>query len=407
VDKHSSGGVGDKVSLLLAPLVASCDTLHKVQVPMMAGRGLGHTGGTIDKLESFKGYSPSQSLQDFQRIVQDVGCAIVCANNEICPADQRLYALRDVTATVESLPLQTASIMSKKIAERADSIVLDVKHGNGAFQSTVQEAQALAESMVAVGEANGLCPTTAFLTDMNHPLGYAVGNWVEAKECIEIMKGNLKSTKHRLSWDLITLVVVQAGQMLHQGQTDGDHWDKKHSLERCMEHAYQVLDSGKALDKFRQMMLAQNADPEYLEKALDAPDDIPLAKFVATWTWEGTDKHESCYIKDIPAKTMGYICVMLGAGRSVAGQQVDAQAGLIFSKHVGDAVEKGEVIVKLFTNVSQELADEALQKVQASILIEPDPVPFPKTHVITHIVDSRNGVRPFTTPAFLQAAFLS
>jgi pyrimidine-nucleoside phosphorylase len=404
VDKHSSGGVGDKVSLILAPLVASCDICGTVQVPMMAGRGLGHTGGTIDKLESLPGYNPSLSVKEFQTTVHEVGCAIVCATADTCPADQRLYALRDVTSTVQSLPLQTASIMSKKIAENPDSIVLDVKYGHGAFQSTCEEAQKLAESMVAVGEMNGLNPTTAFLTDMNHPIGYAVGNWVEVKECIEIMKGKLDHCP-QIGHDLITLVVVQAGQMLYQSQTisntngsdttDHDTPKQHHTLDECIQHAYKVLDSGKALEKFREMMLAQHAEPSFLQRAIDTPDDIPLAKFVATWTCDSEG-----YIYDIPAKNIGDISAMVGAGRTVAGQKVDTQAGIIFFKQVGDIVQAGDVIVKVYTNISQELAEDSLQKIKDIVQFGSEPPKEPKGPIITHRV-TKSGTEPFVIPSFL------
>lgn len=408
VDKHSSGGVGDKVSLILAPLVAACDDLLPVGVPMMAGRGLGHTGGTIDKLESLAGYNPTQSVQDFQRIVQEVGCAIVCATKDICPADQRLYALRDVTGTVSSLPLQTASIMSKKIAEHPDSIILDVKFGHGSFNPSLEESQRLAKAMVAVGEANGLHPTTAFLTDMNYPLGSAVGNWVEVKECIDILKGHVKDERLRLSRDLIKLVVVQAGQMLYQSQFNVMNSESnppqipQYSLEQCAKHAYQVLDSGRALEKFRQMLLAQGADQTYLSRALDTPNDIPLASFVSTWTCES-----SGYIHDIPAKTMGDISVMIGAGRMVAGQAVDSQAGLVFSKGVGDVVQQGDVIVSIYTNQSQEQADRALKAVQESIIIRPELPSQPKGPIITHQVTQQEGTKAFVFPQFLQDIFQS
>uniref|UniRef100_A0A7S4AFN3 Pyrimidine nucleoside phosphorylase C-terminal domain-containing protein n=1 Tax=Pseudo-nitzschia australis TaxID=44445 RepID=A0A7S4AFN3_9STRA len=434
VDKHSSGGVGDKISLILAPLVATCG----VAVPMMAGRGLGHTGGTIDKLEtSFPAYTAEPSVQDFQEIVlgkrstatstttttttnnnnnnnnngaqtenahetKGVGCAIVAAGPALCPADRRIYALRDVTATVSCLPLQTASIMSKKIAERPDSLVLDVKYGDGAFQATVEGAQELAESMVAVGEANGLTPTTAFLTDMNHPIGRAVGNWVEVEECIDVMKGNLKDDRLRLGRDLIALVVIQAGQMLYQsssskrtnngnenpGETEqeedeciggiaaaklvstpasaltGDEEEsykqyERMSLNDCIRHAYRVLDSGRVLDKFRQMLLAQGAEPTHLQRALETPEAIPLAAFKAVWTYQDKDTDAetatnpaATYIVDIPAKTMGDVAVLVGAGRTVASDKVDGQAGLVFGKQTGDLVASGEIIVTIYTNRS-------------------------------------------------------
>jgi pyrimidine-nucleoside phosphorylase len=351
-------------------------------------------------LESFVGYNPTQSVDDFQRIVQEVGCAIACATNDICPADQRLYALRDVTSTVSSFPLQTASIMSKKIAEHPDSIVLDVKFGHGSFNPSIEEALTLAQSMVAVGEANGLHPTTAFLTDMNHPLGAAVGNWVEVKECIDILKGNITDERLRLSRNLIKLTLIQAGQMLYQSQGSNEDSSQPNSLDCCIEHAYNVLNSGRALEKFRQMLLAQGADPLFLSKALDTPNEIPLATFVATWICGTTG-----YIHDIPAKTIGDISVMLGAGRMVAGEAVDAQAGLVFSKYVGDQVEVGDVLVSVYTNKSQDQADSALKSVQEAVVIQSEPPSESKGPIITHQVTLNEGAHPFLIPDFLEERF--
>lgn len=418
VDKHSSGGVGDKISLVLAPLAAACG----VCVPMMAGRGLGHTGGTIDKLEtSFPGYQASpKSLQDFQGIVlgddatatEGVGCAIVEAGPALCPADGRIYALRDVTSTVSCLPLITASIMSKKIAENPDSLVLDVKYGNGAFRDTVEDARTLAESMVAVGEANGLVPTTAFLTDMNHPIGRAVGNWVEVYECIDVLKGNLQGTKAlTLSKGLIALVVVQVGQMLHQS---GSKNYESMSLDDCIRHAYNVLDSGKALEKFRDMLLAQGAEPVHLKRALETPETIPLASYVAVWTFDDEETTAATktdtdtvrtFISNIPAKLIGDVAVDLGTGRRKTGEAVDGQAGLVFEKQTGDAIVSGEVIVTLYTNRSQAIADAALERIKASVTFEKRdssaPDPFADKPIVTHIVTKEGGTQEFVTPRFL------
>jgi pyrimidine-nucleoside phosphorylase len=345
-----------------------------------------------------KGYKTNLSVAEFRKTVKDVGCAIVSASAEMAPADQRLYALRDVTATVSSLPLQTASIMSKKIAEGPDSIVLDVKYGDGAFQKTAADAQALAESMVAVGEANGLNPTTAFLTDMNHPIGSAVGNWVEVKECIEVMRGNLKAERLLLSRDLIELVCIQAGQMLLQSRGAADDGSilssTPETLIGCIEHAYQVLDSGKALIKFRDMALAQGADPVFLEQALETPDLIPLAAYVATWKADLPG-----YVLDIPAKTIGNIGVMLGAGRTVAGQDVDAQAGITFGKKVGDEVAPGDTLVTVYTNQSQAHADEALECLQKVIQLGMDPPMHAKGALVTHRVTKDGGTELFEMPA--------
>eukprot|EP00536_Pseudo-nitzschia_multiseries_P017486 jgi/Psemu1/293054/fgenesh1_pg.1584_\ len=394
VDKHSSGGVGDKISLVLAPLVATCG----VAVPMIAGRGLGHTGGTIDKLEtSFPGYKAEQTVDDFRAVVlgkgpgdKGVGCAIVAAGPELCPADRKIYALRDVTSTVSCLPLQTASIMSKKIAERPDSLVLDVKHGDGAFQPTVEDARLLAESMVAVGEANGVTPTTAFLTDMNHPIGRAVGNWVEIEECIDVMKGNLTHDRLRLGRDLIAL---QYARM---------------SLEECIRHAHTVLDSGRVLETFRRMLLAQGAEPTHVGRALDAPASIPLAAFRAVWEYrgeEGTGTGVVARILDIPAKVMGNVAVLLGAGRIVASDDVDGQAGLVFGKQTGDVVADGDVVVTVYTNRSQAVANAALDSIRRAVRFEITPTGEPSSWkpspIVTHRVTKEGGTEAFAMPEFL------
>ncbi|KAL3929823.1 MAG: hypothetical protein SGARI_004646 [Bacillariaceae sp.] len=219
------------------------------------------------------------------------------------------------------------------------------------------------------------------------------------------MKGNLRHNKYlRLSRDLITLVVVQAGQMLYQSQAANPHY----SLTECMKHAYTVLDSGKALKTFRQMMLAQGSEPEFLSMALETPQDVPLAKYVATWQFGTNDKgfnQPHYYIHDIPAKTIGNISVMIGAGRTMAGQTVDAQAGLVFSKQVGYMVEANDAIVTIYTNISQELANQAMEAVQSAITITSGQSATVKGPIVTHIVDSRDGTRPFAVPDWLESEF--
>jgi pyrimidine-nucleoside phosphorylase len=259
VDKHSTGGVGDKISLVLAPLVAACGN---VKVPMMAGRGLDHTGGTLDKLESIPGYQTQLSVERFREIVESVGCSIVSASKEMVLADRKLYALRDVTGTVSSIPLQTASIVSKKIAEGPDSLVLDVKYGKAAFQQTAEEARELAQRMISTAQANGVCPTEAFLTRMDHPIGYAVGNWLEVKECIDLLKTGQGAD------DLKQLVVVEAAQMLQQAFPD-------RTFEELVDTVLKTLMEGKAYVKFREMVEAHGGDIS----VLDDPESYPEAKF--------------------------------------------------------------------------------------------------------------------------------
>jgi pyrimidine-nucleoside phosphorylase len=270
VDKHSTGGVGDKVSLILAPLVASFGLV----VPMMAGRGLGHTGGTIDKLESIPGFRTQYSAKEFAELLltktddnEPVGVAIVSPSQNICPADKRMYALRDVTSTVRSLPLQTSSIMSKKIAERPDSLVLDVKFGKGSFNSRVEESIELAKSMIQTGELCGIL-TTALITRMDSVLGYTVGNWLEVRECIEIMKIGESSSAADVVWarssDLIHVTLALAAQMLIQG-------GKEETLAGGIVKAREHLLNGKAWKKFQHMVRIQGGD-------LSCTENYPGAK---------------------------------------------------------------------------------------------------------------------------------
>lgn len=264
VDKHSSGGVGDKISLILAPLVvaASKNSSVQVKVPMMAGRGLDHTGGTLDKLESIPGYQVNLSIPKFQSIVESVGCSIVSATQDMVVADRKLYALRDVTSTVSCIPLQVASIICKKIAENPNSLVLDCKYGGAAFQSTAEDAAVLAQNLIDVAQENGVAPTTAFLTRMDHPIGTAVGNWLEVKECIDILKNG------KGSMDLVQLVVVQAAQMLLQGGVASD-------FHECANLAYTTLQEGKAFPVFWKMVQAHGGDTN----VLDDSDSYPTAKY--------------------------------------------------------------------------------------------------------------------------------
>lgn len=370
VDKHSTGGVGDKISIVLAPLVAS----FGIQVPMMAGRGLGHTGGTIDKLESIPGFRTDFSVADFQRICQETGCIINTTGPTLCPADARLYALRDVTGTVWSIPLITGSIMSKKIAERPDSLVLDVKYGVGAFSPSREAAQELAESLVATGEANGLTPSTAFLTRMEHPIGWAVGNWLEVHECIQLLKGWQDDKDVLRSRDLVDLIVHQAGQMLQ-------HRDPKQSLEDCVKKAYAQLKSGGAYAKWLEMVKAQGGDVEIAGENCDA--------FMETHATD-TTKYElkargSGYVADINAMTIGLVGVDLGAGRKQAGSSVDPWAGMSFLVRVGDCVEEGDVLAIIYHDKNLEGANECYERIYEAMQISPDPVP-PVPPIISHMV---------------------
>jgi pyrimidine-nucleoside phosphorylase len=369
VDKHSSGGIGDKISIVLAPLVAS----FGVAVPMMAGRGLGHTGGTIDKLESIPGFSTNLSVEDVTRIVRTTGCVITTTGPTLCPADQKMYALRDVTATVSSIPLQTASILCKKIAENPDSLVLDVKYGVGAFQATCHDAEQLAKSMVATGEANGLNPTTAFLTRMDHPIGRAVGNWLEVQECMDLLKGwnndDDDDNELRLCQDLITLVIYQAGQMLHQSGRFPDR-----TFEQLVQDARQALQTGQAMPKFEEMVTAQGGDLP----ATKAFSNIqPKAHVRAS---------QDGYLSNIHALRVGQVAVQLGAGRRVAGEPVDPFAGIWFHAQTGDWVTAGTVLADVYCNNNDDdgVVDACVQRLEECFAYAQDPVVVPS--ILTHRV---------------------
>lgn len=373
VDKHSTGGVGDKISLVLAPLVACLGGY----VPMMAGRGLGHTGGTIDKLETIPGFQTGLSIEKFQEVVQKVGCSIVSASSDLCLADRKLYALRDVTATVSSIPLQTASIMCKKIAENPNTLVLDVKYGTASFQATVEEATTLAQSMVATGENNGLQPTSCFLTHMDSFIGTSVGNWLEVVECIDLLKGAQGSP------DLVALVVIEAAKMLQQTEKYGDK-----SLDSLISLALETLRAGKAYPKFEEMVQAQGGDVSVCQNPLNYPHTPKFTKLVLA--------SQSGFIAKIDGMLIGDLGIQLGAGRLVADEPVDAVSGMVFAKREGDKVEAGEVIATIHTNLSQEVLDRVATTLQGSIVYSESPVEVP--FVVSHCISSKEGIQPFKVP---------
>mmetsp|Transcript_24619 Transcript_24619/g.46823 ORF Transcript_24619/g.46823 Transcript_24619/m.46823 type:complete len:535 (-) Transcript_24619:44-1648(-) len=387
VDKHSTGGVGDSVSLLLAPL-AACMGL---KVPMMAGRGLGHTGGTIDKLEAIPGFDVGLELDRFQHLVQTVGCCIIAAGPSLAPADKKLYALRDVTNTVRSLPLITASIMCKKIAENPHSIVLDTKYGHGAFMETFDKAQALAESMIAVGEANGLHPTTALLTRMEEVIGDAVGNWLEVEECIRILRGGDFSQTCPLCYDLIVLTCMQVGQMLLQSGLDNNK-----DLGQWADEAFQVLQSGAALTKFREMVAAQGGDVDYI----DHPEGRypPREKIAVTAPCKG-------FVTDICGLKIGLLGVQLGAGRYKSSDVVDFVPGFVMNKKVGSRVNEGDVLAWILTGKKHDTLDidSVAQQVMEAFEITDEPPPL--VPIVTHRVTSFNGTQPLSLPPRLQSLY--
>ncbi|MCP9037298.1 pyrimidine-nucleoside phosphorylase [Streptococcus oralis] len=325
VDKHSTGGVGDKVTLILAPLVAS----FGVPVAKMSGRGLGHTGGTIDKLESIKGYQVERSQEDFIRQVQDIGVSVIGQSNQLVKADKLLYALRDVTATVDTIPLIASSVMSKKIAAGADAILLDVTVGEGAFMKTVDEARELAQTMVDLGKAVGR-KTVAVITDMSQPLGRAIGNRLEILEALEILQGKGRQD--------ITHFICELAQIM-LGLAD---------VEKTIKEIRQHLENGQALAKFEEMVAAQGGDLEDLYRPVKVAHVVEIPA------------QETGVISALPAMEFGLYAMRLGAGRAVKTDDLDYETGIVFEKKVGDSVQKGEIVAKVYTNgkISSELVTE-------------------------------------------------
>lgn len=361
VDKHSTGGVGDKLSLVLAPIVASCG----VPVPMISGRGLGHTGGTLDKLESIPGFRVDLTLEAYRKTLRRCGLVMAGQTKEIAPADKRLYALRDVTATVESIPLIAGSIMSKKLAEGIDALVLDVKFGSGAFMKTHDEALILAETLVAIGEEFGK-ETIAYLTDMNQPLGYKVGNWLEVEESLEALQGTGPE-------DVMAITHMLAGTMIMLGgQAD--------SVEEGMEMSRKAVEDGQAFDKWLELVAAQGGETECLKNpGLYPPANVDFA----------VKAPASGYIASIDAYEIGMASLELGAGRKIKEDSVDPAAGIILNHKTGDRVKKGETLAVGFTNNSSaiEVAGEIVER--AFTINEKRPRRYP---LITNRVD-RSGIR--------------
>lgn len=334
VDKHSTGGVGDKVSLILGPLLAACGCY----VPMLSGRGLGHTGGTLDKLDSIPGYQTSLELDDFKRIVRDVGISMIGQTDDICPSDRMIYALRDVTATVASLPLICGSIMSKKIAEGISGLVLDVKCGNGAFMTNLADAQALAELLSNVGRSYGLKMAYS-ITDMNQPLGNTAGIWCEVQESISAMKGESSS-------DLLEVTLVLGEQALKLAGIKSDLRTKMNT----------ALSNGSTYEKFREMVSAQGGDIHALE---DPQTNRPEFEFILE-----SDRHG--FINSMDTVQMGMGVIALGGGRKIQNDILDPSAGYSLYKKIGDSVEPGEPILKMHCSDKNKL-DESLPVLQAAI----------------------------------------
>jgi len=319
VDKHSTGGVGDKTTLVVGPLAAA----YGVPVAKMSGRGLGFTGGTVDKMESIPGFRTTLEEEEFMELVNRVGLSVIGQTAHIAPADKKLYALRDVTATVDNLSLITASIMSKKLASGSDAIVLDVKCGNGAFMENLEEAVELAKGMVDIGNADGK-KTIAVITDMNQPLGHAVGNSNEVIEAIETLKGKGPS-------DITQLALTLSGIMIYAG-------GHAETMEEGMEKAKEALRSGRALEKLAQFIEGQGGDPAVVEDYSLFPQPTTYQKVLA---------QESGYITEIQARSIGLASQHSGAGREKKEDPIDLSAGIILRKKVGDPVAKGDVLAEV------------------------------------------------------------
>ena len=340
VDKHSTGGVGDTTTLVLAPLVAAVG----VPVAKMSGRGLGHTGGTIDKLESVKGFNVEISEKDFIKLVNDNQVAVIGQSGNLTPADKKLYALRDVTGTVNSIPLIASSIMSKKIAAGADAIVLDVKTGSGAFMKTLDDAEALAHAMVRIGNNVGR-NTMAIISDMSQPLGNAIGNALELKEAISTLKGNGPK-------DLTELVLTLGSQMVVLAE-------QATSLDEARQMLIDAIKTGKALNKFKTFLSNQGGD----DSIVDSPEKLPSAKYQVEFKAK-----KDGYITEIIANEIGVVSMMLGAGRQTKEDVIDLGVGIVLNKKVGEHVEKGENILTIHTNTKE--IDDILYKLDNSITIE-------------------------------------
>ena len=346
VDKHSTGGVGDKTSLVLAPLVAACGGM----VPMMSGRALGHTGGTLDKLEAIPGLTTAIDPDGFRRQLESIGCVIAGQTETIAPADRRMYALRDVTGTVPSIPLIVASILSKKIAEGIDGLVLDVKAGRGAFMKTEEQAGELARALVGTGKRAGL-RTEALITSMEAPLGRAVGNALEVAEAIEILKG-------RGPRELRALCIELAARMIAIARLDPD-------VERARTRASEALGSGRALEKFRRMIVAQGGDPRVVDDSGVLPAASQTARVPAPRDGVVTGLH---------AELVGRATVALGAGRTRVDETVDHAVGVMVLAAPGTPVAAGDPVLELHYRAEKNLP-EALQFAARAIEVSDVPVP--------------------------------
>lgn len=335
VDKHSTGGVGDKTSLILAPLVASCG----IAVPMISGRALGHTGGTLDKLESIPGFNVNYSIEDYKKIIEKTGVAMIGQNNDFAPADKKIYSLRDVTATVDNISLITASIMSKKLAEGADALVFDIKFGCGANLQDNNESLELTKHLISVSKKFGK-KAIAILTNMEQPLGYKIGNWLEVEECLEVMNGKEIS-------DLNKVNNVLSGAMIYLGE-------KADSIDEGEKIAHQKIKDGSAFNKFLEIVEAQNGDVNYIKDW----KNFKRAKYS-----KKIFSNKAGYINELNAFLFGLASIELGCGRKKADDKIDELAGIILNKKCGDKISEDELICELW-------AEDEIKILEAEKILE-------------------------------------
>jgi pyrimidine-nucleoside phosphorylase len=363
VDKHSTGGVGDKLSLILAPIVAAAG----VPVPMISGRGLGHTGGTLDKLESIPGFKVDMDIARYKEIIGKHDLVLAGQTAEIAPADKRLYALRDVTATVESIPLIAGSIMSKKLAEGIDALVLDVKAGSGAFMKTTEDAIRLGEALVGIGTQFEK-ETIAYVTNMNQPLGYKIGNWLEVEECIEAMQGNGPE-------DIMEITNLLSGTMIYLG-------GKADSVKQGIEISHQMIESGAAFQKWLDIVEEQGGDIGLIKN----PEKYPKARYEFE-----IKASKDGFLAEMNSFEIGMASLELGAGRRKKEDDIDPQAGIVLKKKIGDKISKGETMMVGYTNKPSAI-DTASDQLFNSVTIantKPEEV-----HLVSHTID-KNGSRAF------------
>jgi len=366
VDKHSTGGVGDKVSLILAPIVAACG----VPVPMISGRGLGHTGGTLDKLESIPGFRTNLTISEYKRAIRDIGIVMIGQTKEIAPADKKIYALRDVTATVECIPLIAGSIMSKKLAEGIDALVLDVKTGRGSFMQTLDRSIELAKTLVDIGNGFGKV-TIGFITNMNQPLGVAIGNWLEIVEAVGCLRGTIG--QNDASADLMEVTYTLSGAMIYLGK-------KAKSIEDGIEKCRRSIADGSAYRKLLDLVQAQGGDIEAIENL----ELYPLPKF----SMEIKSSNHG-FVEEIDPFELGMTSISLGAGRQKIDDIIDPKAGIVLKKKVGSSVNIGDPLAIIYTDREEILTDVRKRISNAFRITHTQPE---QQQMVLDIVD-KNGVK--------------